>query len=369
MHATDISIIETLQQALRSLRHNTPDCQFDPRSAAMSDIRTGYVDGLPVRRLVLTLRSSGCEWVGRGGGCIMCGHHAGTLRRKPPTADDFITQFENELSQYSLDGIEIISIYNSGSVLNPNEMPPAALEFILEKIAAIGRVKKVVLETRAEYAERERVRKYAGILGTGCRLSIAIGLESCDDEHRNLCLNKGVSLETIAGTVKSIKEFAEIQLYVFLGIPFLTENEVLEDAVATLRCAAAMGADEIHIEPATLQRFTLLKELAEKGLYRLPSLYTLYEVLHRVLPEIRPYVSPFMHMPLPERIPEGCPRCTDRLIVGLLEDYNRSRSSDDLDFGDCACQADWRLSLEESDERSLSQRVNEALAVLAESAV
>ena len=165
---------------------------------------------------------------------------------------------------------------------------------------------KVVLETRAEYIDPAVVASLSRLLGPRIRLSIAIGLETADDLKRDLLMNKGCSLDEIERAVLSVKGMADIQLYVLLGLPFLTETELIDDAIGTIRCAARLGADEIHIEPATLQRYTLTGLLADAGLYRLPSLYSLYEVLGAVVPEVRPYVSPFMHMPPPERIPEGC---------------------------------------------------------------
>ena len=125
-----------------------------------------------------------------------------------------------------------------------------------------------------------------------------------------------------------------------------------------------MGADEIHIEPLTLQRFTLTELLYRKGLLRLPSLYTLYEVLRRVVPDIRPYVSPFLHMPCPDMIPQGCPTCSNRLVDGLLKKYNINRDRVSLDYEDCACISGWRELLAETDSRPLTQRVNESIAEL-----
>jgi len=365
-HETE-STLERLRRVLLELRERTPANGFTHSEAAMSDLRTGYIDGVPVKRLVITLRSPGCEWVRRGGGCIMCGHHAGTTHGVVPSANDFMTQFETELHRYNLKDIEVISIYNSGSMLNQAELPAEALKEILRHISRLPRVKKVVLESRAEYVDQEVIAEYTDILGKDKRLSIAIGLETANDVYRELCLNKGVTSADISAAVKSLKGLAETQIYVFLGIPFLTEREMLDDTIQTLRYAAELGADEIHIEPATLQEHTLLKGLAALDMFRLPSLYSLYEALKAVVPEICPYVSPFMHMPLPERIPEGCPKCTDRLIEGLLGRYNIEHTVESLDYEDCACQSEWRERLVETDPRPIETRIAAALDALEDS--
>ena len=356
---------ELLRAVLFSIRSSTPRTKFPLTKAASSDVRTGYIDGKPVRRLVVTMRAPGCSWVGRSGGCTMCGHLAGTTRGDRPSADEFVRQFTDEISRYDLDDISVISIYNSGSVLNPAELDSDALERIMQRIKAQPSIRKVVLESRAEYVDRSMIETLTGILGDERRLSIAIGLETADNEKRRLCINKGCTRENLETAIDTIRDIAGIQLYVLLGLPFLTEREIVDDTEATLRCAAEMGADEIHIEPATVQRHTLVELLYREGLYRLPSLYSLYEVLRRVVPDIRPYVSPFMHMPLPDLIPHGCSLCTEDLIDGLLERYNIERTPESLSYVDCPCMDTWRERLDETDSRPLEIRISETLSRIA----
>ena len=349
---------------MRSIRLSTPHRAFPLDRAASSDIRTGYVEGKPVKRLVVTLRGPGCSWVTQGGGCLMCGHFAGTTQGILPSVAETLTQFVSETSRYPLDEITVISLYNSGSVLNPDELRHEALRELCQRISAMRSIRKVVFETRACFIDRTRLCEIKKILGSHITLTVAVGLETADDVRRNVCINKGCSLGQIGRSLDSIRGIAESQLYVLLGIPFLTEAEAIDDAVATIRCARHMGADEIHIEPLTLQAHSLTGLLISRGLCRLPSLHSIYEVLRRVLPDIRPYVSPFLHMPLPDRIPEGCPHCTERLIHGLLHTYNISRTPESLACEPCDCAAEWRELLAEVDNRALHIRISDALAAL-----
>jgi len=338
-----------------------PLVEFPRDRAAASDIRTGYLDGKPVQRLVITMRAPGCSWVARGGGCTMCGHFAGTTRGVLPAAGEYISQFMREISRYDIGRIRIISLYNSGSMLDPEEFPLEALKHICRILSGFPTVEKLVLESRAEYIDRSSIESLRDILGPSRILSVAVGLETADDEKRALCINKGCTRRDIENAIDSIRDIAEVQLYILLGLPFLTEYEVLDDAIQSLRCARDIGADEIHIEPATIQRYTLTGMLFRDGLYRLPSLYTLYEVLKTVVPGIKPYVSPFRHMPEPDIIPSGCPECTPRLIEQLINHYNICRTRDSLDYESCACMAEWKNRLTETDPRPLEKRVRDAL--------
>ena len=356
--------LETLRSVMCGLRSITPVSSFSPDRAASSDIRTGYLDGRPVRRLVITLRGPGCEWVSRGGGCIMCGHYAGTTRGVVPSVEDTVSQFQREIALYDLENINVISIYNSGSVLNPAELHFEALRRIFSLIGKMPSIGKVVIETRAEFVCQEKISELLDILGPKRTLSIAMGLETADDNKRDLCVNKGCTLKEIECAVRVLKGLTETQLYILLGLPFLPEAEVIDDTIHSIRCAQKIGADEIHIEPATLQQYTLTYYLAGAGLYRLPSLYSLYEVLRAVVPEIKPYVSPFLHMPLPEKVPGGCPLCTENLIHGLLHRYNIERSRVSLEYDTCTCLPEWRKRLKETDTRPLPVRVMDALSKL-----
>ncbi|MFC1511926.1 hypothetical protein ACFL5H_01870 [Candidatus Latescibacterota bacterium] len=359
-----LDTLARLQEALRSIRRQTPAQTFSTTAAALSDVRIGYLDGRPVRRLVVTLRALGCSWTQASGGCVMCGHWVGTTRGISPGNGDSLAQFRSEIAKYDLRNISVLSIYNSGSMLNPGELAPEALINLLAEIRTYPSIRKIVLETRAEYVDEAYVRELAAVLAPQARLSIAMGLETADDMRRELCLNKGCSAHRIEDAIELIREIADFQLYVLAGLPFLTEAEAIEDAIDAVRLAHRIGADEIHIEPMTIQQHTLVEALAQEGLYRLPSLYTLFEILRRVVPDIRPYVSPFMHMPLPERIPEGCPSCTARLREQLLWRYNITRDTASLEYDFCDCIPAWRARLCETDPRPLEQRVREALEVL-----
>lgn len=354
-----------LRSALHALRRRTPVRSFPADHAASSDIRTGYLDGRPVCRLVITFRAPGCAWVTAGGGCLMCGHWAGTTRGVRPAAADTVRQFEAEIARYDTADIPVLSLYNSGSMLNPEEMAPDALDAILDTVRREHPgIRKVVLESRAEFISADRLASVREALGDDVLLSVAIGLETGDDRRRALCVNKGCDNAEIGRAIDALHGIAHAQIYVFFGLPFLTECEMIADTAASLRIARDLGADEIHIEAATLQHHTLLWDLHAAGVYRLPSLYSLYEVLRGVLPDIRPYVSPFLHMPPPEHIPEGCPACTDRLIEGLLARYNITRDRDSLEYSPCACLESWRARLEEHDDRSLDDRVAATLDML-----
>lgn len=336
-----------------------------PGQALSSDIRIGYLKGRPVERLVITLRSPGCGWVRRGGGCTMCGHYAGTTMGDSLSPRDMVAQFARELGRYRGRRIPVLCLYNSGSVLNDEELSREALAGILARISARQEIRKVVLESRPEYCSEEKIQWIRKRLGPRV-LEVAMGLESSNDAVLAWTLNKGFRSEQFHRMAEKIGRYVRIRIYVMLKGPFLTEGEAIEDAVEAIRFARRLAPSEIHLEPATLQEHTLLHLLHEAGVYRLPWLWSIYEVLRRAGEESRVYVSPFNHMPRPLRIPGNCGACTEPVRELLIQNYNLTFDLEPLRRYSCACRGQWEESLSYEDPRPLKARVLQGLGAVEE---
>ncbi|OIP66571.1 MAG: TIGR01210 family radical SAM protein [Nitrospirae bacterium CG_4_10_14_3_um_filter_53_41] len=352
-----------LKSVLTEIRSHDQKVLFEPGRALSSDIRIGYLQGRTVQRLVITLRSPGCAWVRKGGGCTMCGHYPGTTQGTALSPQDFSAQFRREAARYRGRDLPILCLYNSGSVLNEEEIPEEALAGIFEEIERMKEVRKVVLESRPEYCSEEKIAWIRKRIG-GKDLEIAMGLESCNDRVLSLTLNKGFVSEDFRRMAERIRQYVAIRIYVLLKGPFLTESEAIEDAVSSIEFARTLSPSEIHLEPATLQKHTLLHSLHQAGLYDLPWLWSIYEVLSRVGAENRVYVSPFNHMPRPVHIPENCPDCSEQVRDLLTRRYNETFDLQPVRQFPCACRERWEHALKEEDPRPLAQRILEGLRVI-----
>ena len=345
-----------LKSVLIGIRSHDKKVFFEPGRALSSDIRIGYLQGRPVERLVITLRSPGCAWVRKGGGCTMCGHYPGTTQGMALSPQDFVAQFRREAERYRGGDLPILCLYNSGSVLNEDEIQQEALSGILFDVARMDGVRKVVLESRPEYCSEEKIGRIRKQIGEK-DLEIAMGLESCNDRVLSLTLNKGFVSGEFRRMVERIRQYVGIRIYVLLKGPFLTEREAIEDAVSSIRFARTLSPREIHLEPATLQKHTLLYSLHQAGLYRLPWLWSIYEVLSRAGAENRVYVSPFNHMPRPVHIPENCPDCSEQVRGLLTRHYNATFDLLPMKRFQCACLEKWKKALLKEDPRPLPLRV------------
>jgi radical SAM enzyme (TIGR01210 family) len=353
---TESYALSRLHDALKSIREKTPKKSFDLKKAASSDIRIGYLNKRPVKRLVVTLRSSGCGWIKNSFGCTMCGHYAGTTKGEAIPRDYFLTQFTSEIKKYDFSDIPILCLYNAGSVLNSDELNEAALTGICKEISKISGIKKVVFETRSEYVTKDALFNIKRNLRQ-TDVDIALGIESSSEKIRELCLNKGLDMPDFKRAIALIKEHFNLRLYLMIKPIFLTESEGISDAVRSFFDILDFSPDEVHFEPATIQEHTLSYEMHKSNLYRAPWLWSIIEVLKRIGPDRMVYISPFAHTPSPVIVPYNCEKCTEKITRLLLDDYNRNFDGSVFDGLTCECRAEYEKELEKIDPRSLEERV------------
>ncbi len=356
----DSEAVLKVRDALRKIRFETAKQKYDLKQAASSDVRIGYLGGKVVKRLVVTLRSSGCGWGENNSGCSMCVHYAGTTRGEKLTVDDFLTQFIGEIRKYDFSKIPILCLYNAGSILNTAELPARALGRICKEISRLTEIKKVVFETRSEYVTDDAINNIKSELGEKS-VEIAMGLESSSEDVRMLCLNKGLDMIDFLRAVNLIKAHFGFRLYIMIKPLFLTEAEAIKDAVSSFHFADSLQPSEIHFEPATIQEHTLSSQLFKKGLYRPPWLWSIIETIRRLPRGKRVYISPFAHTPSPVVVPHNCPKCTARVTKAIIDDYNKTFDVSVFDGLSCDCMADYKKELHFFDARRINERIIQIL--------
>lgn len=350
---------EILNDTLKLIRNYAPHISIDSDILADFEYRDGYLNDKTVRRAVITLRSRGCSWGEKGKGCTMCGHYVGMFRDHIPSNKELITQFDTIYKKIDFSKAPILCVYNGGNFLNPNEIPYEVQSFICNKVSENSEIKKFVIESRVEFCKKDWIKNLKKILKDKLFV-IAVGLETKNDNIRNLAINKGLLLSEFEKAAEIIKSEALLRVYTMIKPPFLTESEMIEDAVATIKYLKKIEPEEIHFEPITIQEHTLLYYLWRQGVYRLPWLWSIIEILKRISP-IHVYSSPFAHYPVPIANPHNCPNCNNRILNTILIDYNRYNNLEPALNEDCACKEAWHAQLAFKDSRTLEARMIDTL--------
>jgi len=339
-NAQYILFIARVMEKLHS-RIPREDCDLSKVPAPV-EYREERFDNVNHKRAVLFLLSNGCEWaIKNGNGCTMCGHLAKQTRSLAPlNADDLISQFMGEFGRIDFDQAPILNLYNNGSFFNEREIPERARIRMLKEICNNKSIKMLVVESRPEFVTENLMEQTKALL-PDVHVEVAMGLETMDDKKRMISVNKGFTLKQYDRAIQIIRKcHLYPRSYVLLKPPFFNENEGIEEAIKTTKHAFEIGATTVSLEACTCQKYTLTEYLANSGLYRMPRLWSIIEVIKRTHRLGNLIVGLFQFFPSPDNVPYNCSKCSDR-VLEALKDYNRTLRIERLEDLDCTCKQHW----------------------------
>ena len=142
-----------------------------------------------------------------------------------------------------------IVLYNSGSILNPLEMPTDLLDEILAFARSLASVRVISLDSREAYIRPETLRRILSVLGGGIMVRPILGIESADDRIRNEVLQKGMPSTTITRVFRDLgtiaaeygKDRVGLDANIVIGSPGTTIETAVDDAARTARYALSAG--------------------------------------------------------------------------------------------------------------------------------
>lgn len=341
-----------LATVLKEVHAHIPSQDIDTRQVGAYEIRKCHLDGDEVNRLIVYVRASGCQWVLQDGhaGCFMCGHLAGTTQGRAISPQDFARQLQGVLDRPDLPACSMIGLYNAGSFFNDAEIPASAREEMYALVAARDCFERVIFESRPEFiteAELARLRR----LLPGRRIEIGVGLESRDEYVRQVCLNKGFSLDEFLAALDRVKRTdAKFLAYVLLKPPFLSEARAVADAVEAIRWAFSQGVDVISLEPVSVQKYTLVHLLHGLNRFRPPWIWSVMAVVRQVHDLGLVRIGGFEFFPPPALCVHNCDACNER-CVEAIERYNATNDISVIDeafaAGCAVCKGEWEQALQD----------------------
>ena len=236
------------------------------------------------KEFTIILRTRGCDWaLGKTGGCSMCGYIQDAYKDTVPP-ENILSQFnfalESKMHDIEYDNTNyVLKIFNSGSFFDEQEIDKTLRVSLYNIIANIPKIKEVVIESRIEYIDREKLEEIKTHLKDKY-IEIGIGLETVNDYIRNNYINKGISFKEFQEVFKLCKEYeVGVKAYILFKPPFLNEIGAIEDCTNSIRTLINMGINSISINPINIQRGSLVEYLWYQKRYRPPWYYSLFTCL------------------------------------------------------------------------------------------
>jgi len=383
-----------VKERLKQIRKQVPPRRFDKKKPAEVEINKFWYDGKTVDRIMLVLRSTGCSHYKNKEGCSMCGHYDGTTET-PVTSAEYIAQWKsvvngkslnlNKTERFDINNFPVLCLYNLGSFLNPEEVPRDAARKMFESIAKFEGIKKVIIESRAEYVTKENLENIR-LVNNG-NIEVGMGLESINYEIRELCHHKNLpDLNIFSNAIDLIHQYDFRALaYVNQKPPFLTESEAINDAIATAVFAYRAGVDAVSIEPTSLQAHSLTDHLHQMGQYQVPWLWSVIKAIKGINEKINQNGSLDLRIGgyfneeilsgsqgvasgternelFPHTTSGNCNHCTDRVIEAIKESNRTYNLNVLFNEKDCDyCTPIWKEALKVKDSRSIPRRIIEIL--------
>ena len=382
-----------VEEKIKEIRSNTPNLPFEKTKLAEVEINKFFYEGKTVDRVMIVLRSNGCQHYKTNGGCSMCAHLNGAPLKEKIIHKNYVEQWNSVLDgsfvektdkEFNLNDYPVVCVYNLGSLLNPEEISVKTVQYIFSTLNKYKGVKKVIIESRAEYVTEDilsAIRKvYDGVVEVG------IGVESTNYLIRELCHHKAIeNTQIISDAVNLLHKYNMKALaYVNFKPIFLTELEAIEDAIKTsVDCFKDFNFDAVSVEPTSLQENSLANYLYDLGLYRVPWLWSLRDIIHGIYD--RMHVSKLdirlggyfdeevlsgsqgtgfaqRNEIFPHMTSSNCSYCTNEFVEAIKQ-FNMTYDVKDLDVvKPCKhCYKLWQDTKKVKDSRSIYKRIDDVL--------
>ncbi|MBU0662518.1 hypothetical protein KJ891_03565, partial [Candidatus Micrarchaeota archaeon] len=242
--------------------------------------------------------------------------------------------------------IDQLDLLTLGSFYNDREISPEFRDFAMREIAGLPRIKKVVVESRAEYVTREKLLRSRELLGRGKTLEFSIGLESSDDYIRNSIVKKGLSKAAFEDCIRLCAETGlDFMAYVLIKPPYLSEKYAILDAVNSAEfvfdAAKRHGVNaRVSLEPVFIPENAQIEKLYLRNEYEVPNLWSVVEVVKRLEGKGYVFVGLSDENLSKDRLAGSCEKCGEKLCTAI-ERFNETQSAEGLKGLDCACRAAW----------------------------
>lgn len=342
----------------KDVRPTCRDTDSDLTDAEFDDLRPAFVttnqirhthNGSAVTRVMAVLRTVGCAWDNGISGCTMCDFKSYAVEgvgvvELTRQLDSVVRNFPSNVAHF-----ELLTL---GSFFHDSEVPPEFRKRAMDILADQPTIKSVLVESRAEYVDLERVMEVKTRLRRDQTLELGLGVESSNSRLRNKVLKKGLSDRAVRRVMEVCKEAGvRFVSYLLVKPHTLDEKDGIIDAVDSgewiSNLAKTIGVEyRIAYEPVFITHGTMLERMFEEGSYQILNLWSIVNLAKISADRQWPVFFGMSDENLSdERLPRSCPTCNEPLR-DAIQRFNSSGDASCFDGLNCDCQEDWLRAVE-----------------------
>jgi radical SAM enzyme (TIGR01210 family) len=296
-------------------------------------------DGKIQKRKRIILLTTGCDV----GTCTMCPFPGESSSQV--NSQNLKNQFDNAFSGDSIQNYELLTIFCNGNFFSNREISPDVRDYMFSKIKDSITVKTVVVESLPQFIQEETVAEAKKILGD-VKLAVFMGLQSSNDLVREVAINTTCTKKSFELAVKHLKSCNYLPItFLMIKPPFLTEDEAIEDTLASIQYLSDIGVSHSTLCPTRVAPNTVLEKIHAAGLYQPPWVWTVVEILKRNA-DSRGSIPMVNTTELKQEqnsdsvCANSCPKCGPT-IISAVEKFLFSRNLEDLNLSACECYQDY----------------------------
>lgn len=263
--------IGTIVHSLRKNEYSYGDLN-SPASVGIDDI---VENGLNKKRRRIVLNSHGCSV----STCTMC-----------PLPDESVpgcvTMSDHNLTSQinvAFDGFNehVATVYNNGNFFSNKEISNFVREYLYKKVADSS-AETLVVECLPQFITEEKII-HANQFLNGKKLMVAIGLQSWNDDIRELAINSTCTKKAFLNAVEILHKYGhKIQVFLMFKPPFIDEDESTNDIIEAIKQLNELRVESIIVSPMRVAKNTMVEKMFNEGKYIPPSLNGLLKMIEEI---------------------------------------------------------------------------------------
>ncbi len=327
-------------------------------------------EGKSIHRRRIVLLTPKCT----SSSCLMCPLPNEALDDRTITPEQIIKQYDSCFGQPNDGDVETISIYTNGNFFADNEIPPVVKEHIYRHVSTTN-AKYLLVESLPQFITEEKLELAKKYLKDKVLIT-AVGLQSSSDLVRQISVNTTCTQESFEKSYHLSRKYGfDIQAFLMIKPPFLTETEAINDCVDSIGYLYNLGINNPTLCACRAAPNTVLSLLHQDGKYDSPWLWSVAEVMIKsaekypqstpmlVLNEIRAEKNP------DSTVSHNCDECSPN-VIHALERFNSDRDVAALKAVTHSCYSKYLEQRKSEDEYAathpLEMRVEQFVADHAE---